>query len=291
MIWGPNDVGKTCLTFQIMSKLQEEMPVLFTDAEYKYDPIWALQNGVDAENTPILKPDNMEQYLNVLIQMAGTVGMNVIDSAVSVASGGEMEDKKGKERDMADDTIALQARKMSQFFRVATAKLSKAGVITLILNQIRTTGIGSYATYDSYPGGNALKFYCSSIIKASRTKTTEKEIPHYGLTPSHDVILKVNKGINETQTTTTTFFVECGFDPLADLVRQLIAYNIISQPKRGWFHIQDDEKAYRLNELYDPVETNYEKFYHQLMETPVPLENGNSELEKIEELFDEDEEK
>jgi len=273
MIWGPSDVGKSCLMFQLMSKLQDEYPILFTDAEYKYDPIWAMANGVNADLINILKPDDMEQYLNILISLAGSIGVSIIDSAVSVASSGEQSDKKGVARDMHDDTIALQARKLSQFFRVATPSLSKGNVATIILNQIRTAGIGGYATYDSFPGGNALKHYCHQIIKASRSKTTEKEIPEYGLTPSHDVKLKVSKGINEDREVVTTLFKECGFDPLADLVRQLVTFDIITQPKRGWFHIENKEKGYRLNDLYPVVEDNFDTFYKTLMETQVPREN------------------
>jgi len=290
MIWGKNDVGKTCLTFQIMSKLQDEMGILFTDAEYKYDPIWAMQNGVDAENTPVLKPDNLEEYLNILIDMAGSTGMNVIDSAVSVASDGEMADKKGN-RDMNDNTIALNARKMSQFFRVATARLSKAGTITLILNQVRTAGIGGYATYEDYPGGQALKFYCASIIKAIRSKTTAKEIPEYGLTPSHDVTLKVNKGINETKSTTTTFFVESGFDPLADLIIQLREYNFIVEAKNeegkkkvGYYKFHDSDETYRLSAMYPIVEERFDELYRRLMETEEPMEEINEPQDIQEEI-------
>jgi len=283
MVWGNNDVGKSCLMFQIISKLQDSLPILFTDAEYKYDPIWAMQNGVNPDLVSVLKPDDMEQYMNILRELSSTVGLSIVDSIVSVAASGEQADKKGVDRDMHDDTIALQARKLSQFFRVSTATLCKNKVATILLNQIRTSGIGGYVTYDAPPGGHALMHYCHQIIKVSRRKTTEKPIVDYSLNPSHDVYLKVTKGINETVETNTTFFTECGFDPLADLVRQLINYRHIvgakkedGTGKQGYYSFHkryaDSDTAYRFNDMYPVVEEKFEHYYKLLMETEHPLE-------------------
>jgi recombination protein RecA len=273
MFWGQSDVGKTSLIFQLISRLQQLMSVMFTDAEFKYDPVWAMQNGVDVDKLYMHRPTTMEEYLDIIIEMAGGIGINFIDSVVSVSSIGEMETKDGKQRTLQDDTIALAARQMSKFFRIATSRLAKAKTTTVFLNQIRTAGIGGYATYESFPGGNALKFYCHWICKVSRSKTTEKELPDYGLTPSHDVKLKVTKGLNEDKELTTTFFRECGFDALADLVRQMREFNLITKTGTR-YQLHGKGETYFLKDIYGVVEESYDTWYKLLMETEKPLEGA-----------------
>ena len=276
MIWGNSDVGKSCLTYAIARELQKYAPILFTDAERKFDRVWAQANGVDTDNLHFSRPDSMEDYLNTLISISNAAieqeteipySLNIVDSVVSVASEGEMHSKDGKERTMEDNTIAIQPRTLSQFFRVATGKLSKGKVSTILLNQIRIAGIGGYRTYEDFPGGNALRHYCHHIIRAYRSQTKEKSQPDLGLTPSHDVRLKVTKGINETTETSTTFFAECGFENTYDLMKQLITYGLIEKSQQGRYAVEGEEDSYFLKDMYLKIEDNYDALYMKLMNT------------------------
>jgi RecA/RadA recombinase len=276
MFWGGEDVGKTCLAFKVARAFQERgMTVLLTDAEHRYDPIWAIQNGVDQETLSILKPDSMEEYLDITIATAADFSLRIVDSVVSVASIGEREDKSGKQRGMSDDTIALNARQLSKFFRVANPSLSKGKVASLWLNQIRTHGIGGFRTYDDFPGGKAIRHYLSTSIKLSRRKTTEKIVQGHDFTPSHDVVLRVTKGMNEMKETTSTFYVECGFDPLADLVRQSIVYGIVTREgKSGRYNMDGQDKPLFLQDIFHIMDEDKQKNYERLMETQNPASHA-----------------
>jgi len=72
----------------------------------------------------------------------------------SMAPKGEVEDKKGK-KSLDSNTMALLARKMAQFFRMAGTHVYKSNVALVMIGQTRTD-LGGFIALQKLSGGNAL---------------------------------------------------------------------------------------------------------------------------------------
>ena len=176
---GPEHCGKTTAAHRVVTTCQKEGGVVaWIDVECQLDPLWAEKQGNNLDELLIIDANSfteptLEAYLDKYRELVvkGLVDMVVIDSVTALCSQGELKDKKGL-RTLEDDTIALQARKLSQFFRVATGITSKANCATVLIAQVRTP-IGVYGSFESIPGGNALKHYCSFRLLFRRGKKAD----------------------------------------------------------------------------------------------------------------------
>ena len=60
MVFGPESSGKTVLCLLLVATFQKTHPhlaVVWVDAEWAWDPVWAAKLGVDVTKVTVLKPD------------------------------------------------------------------------------------------------------------------------------------------------------------------------------------------------------------------------------------------
>jgi len=162
MIYGAKGSGKTSLCNHIIANTQKNGgKVILIDAEASWDPEYASKFGVDTKNLLILSPDTLEQSETIIQQALGATDLIVFDTVVAAAASGEQE------KEFEKDTMALIARKLSEFFRKVTPQLGKSKCAVLLVNQIRSNP-GAYIQVDTYPGGHALQHNCSLILHVRR---------------------------------------------------------------------------------------------------------------------------
>lgn len=168
-IWGPPGSSKTSLAEYLVASAQRDGKSVFYIALEPIDKERASKLGVDFESDSLHIADFpiAENSLDAIIKLSKekVVDVIILDSIHSLSPKGENEDKKG-DKSVEADTMALLARKLSQFFRMAVSPVAKGNVLVLLIGQTRTN-IG-FIAFEQLTTGNATKHYCKLILQVSR---------------------------------------------------------------------------------------------------------------------------
>jgi recombination protein RecA len=177
--------------------------VTYLDVERSYDPIWAKNFGVNTDDLSIVQIDTAEQALDIIIKLCreNVADLIVLDSIQGLTPKGENVAGKGeKEKSVEDDTMALLARKLSQFFRMSTAPVSNAKCAVLLIGQARMD-LGSFIKLETLSGGHALMHYSRLILRVRRGQGVDAPVRKFkdenGRTKEQklgfDLVVHVNK--------------------------------------------------------------------------------------------------
>jgi recombination protein RecA len=171
VIWGSKGCGKTTIALKLIATAQAEGKIAaYLDVERSYDPVWAKSFGVDTESLVYLVCPTAEAVMDSVIKLCKekVVDVIVLDSVQGLSPHGEQyEGKADKERSVQDDTMALLARKLSQFFRMAIGSISEAKCALLLIGQARLD-LGSFIKVETLSGGHALMHNSRLILRIRR---------------------------------------------------------------------------------------------------------------------------
>jgi len=119
--------------------------------------------------------------MDAVIKLANAqvVDFVVVDSIQAFAPRGEQETKKGKEKSIEDDTIALLARQLGKFFKRVSTPIFKANISVLMIGQVRTQGIGTFYIRDGLSGGKALLHWAYQTIYMRRGQKSDSPMSAY----------------------------------------------------------------------------------------------------------------
>jgi len=178
VIWGSKGCGKTTIALKLIATAQKEGKIAaYLDVERSYDPVWAKSFGVDTENLVYVVCPTAETVMDTVIKLCKEkiVDVIVLDSIQGLSPHGEQyEGKAEKEKSVQDDTMALLARKLSQFFRMATPHISDAKCALLLIGQARMD-LGSFIKLEVLSGGHALMHNSRLILRCRRGQKTDGE--------------------------------------------------------------------------------------------------------------------
>ena len=157
--------------YDIMVEGTENLVVNNILIHNSFDPVWAKTFGVDPELLLIGKFKDAEAGLDNIIDICkeDLVGLIVVDSIQGLCPRGEYETKKGKEKSIADDTMALIPRKLSKFFPKAAPFVDDSNCAVVLIGQTRK-GLGSFVVLDELTGGNALLHWSALTMHCRRGK-------------------------------------------------------------------------------------------------------------------------
>ena len=203
VIWGSKGSGKTTIAYKTIASAQKAGKVAaYIDVERAYDASWAKKFNVDTENLIYITCTTAEEVLDTVIKLCKekVVDLIVLDSIQGMSPHGEQyEGKAEKERSVEDDSMALLARKLSQFFRMATAYISEAQCALLLIGQARMD-LGSFIKMETLSGGHALMHNSRLILRVRRGQGADaptEKIEVEGKKESHkigfDLVIKVEK--------------------------------------------------------------------------------------------------
>jgi len=222
-LWGSPGSGKTTIAYYLTAVAQKLGKTPFYIALEPFDSERAIKMGVDVDKLMIASFPIAENSLDTIIEVARkkVVDVIILDSIHSLSPKGEQQEKSGKEKSMEDDTMALLARKLSQFFRIAVSPVKKGNVAILLIGQTRTS-IG-FIALDKLTGGNALKHYSKLVLHIRRGQKVDAPMHKYkedGKSKSKqigfDVVIKIDQTqISGTKPEMTTihlpYYFESGF--------------------------------------------------------------------------------
>lgn len=170
-IYGPESSGKTTFALHAIAEAQRKGGfAAFIDAEHALDPTYARALGVDIDNLLLSQPDNGEQALEIVEQLArsNAIDIIVIDSVAALVPKAEIEGEMG------DSHVGLQARLMSQAMRKLAGILNKSKTVALFINQIREKVGVMFGSPETTSGGRALKFYATIRIDIRRSEAIKQ---------------------------------------------------------------------------------------------------------------------
>jgi len=179
VIWGNKGSTKTTTVLKSVAEAQKINKVcLYLDVENSFDKIWATKCGVDLSRLLIGHFETAEEALDTAIKMSKekVIDLIVLDSIQSLSPEGEQETKKGVEKSTSEDTMALLARRLSQFFRMDASGNYKGNVTFILIGQSRMN-LGGYIKLEALSGGKALAHWATIIIKAYRA--AKADAPRY----------------------------------------------------------------------------------------------------------------
>ena len=178
-----------------LSDLKERGPkkVLYIDLEHSFDRKWAATLGISNKDIGVMQPPNVsaEKILQSVEELiaTGEVGFIVLDSIPSLVPQSELEKKYGER------TVAALAGLMTQFCRKITQLLMRYDCTMIFINQLRVNMVNPYA--DNTPGGEAIKFYASLILKFSLGSPLDflgNELPQKAENPAgYKISVKITK--------------------------------------------------------------------------------------------------
>jgi len=171
VIWGSKGCGKTTIAYKLIATAQKEGKICaYLDVERSYDSIWAKKFGVDTDNLVYVICPTAEKVMDTVIKLCKekVVDVIILDSIQGLSPHDEQfEGKAEKERSVEDSSMALLARKLSQFFRMATSYIADAKCALLLIGQARMD-LGSFIKLETLSGGHALMHYSRLILRFRR---------------------------------------------------------------------------------------------------------------------------
>ena len=173
-IYGKPSVGKTALALLCIAVAQKSgKKTVFIDVESVLNYDWAEKLGVDTENWFISRPSSAEAALETVDRLvrSGEIDLIVLDSIAALVSQEELD------KPMDKDTMAKQARLVSQALRKFGAWANKTRTTLLFINQTRTDFKG-YFPKTVTPGGDALKFWAAIRLELKCIKIREDKKGH-----------------------------------------------------------------------------------------------------------------
>ena len=167
-IYGPESSGRTTLALHAVAEAQKAGgEAAFVDAEHALDPIYAHNLGVDVDSLLVSQPDDGEQALEIVEQLARSGALDII----VVASVAALVPRAEIDGEMGDSHMGAHARLMSQAMRKLAGVISKSNTIIIFINQLREKVGVVFGNPETTTGGRALKFYASIRMDVRRTES------------------------------------------------------------------------------------------------------------------------
>jgi len=226
IIWGPKGSSKSTVCCKVIAEAQKiGKSCAYFDLENTFEPIWATKQGINLD-TLLLGQGfvNAEQAMDAFIQIvkSKTIDVIVFDSIQAMSPTAEQQTKKGVEKSIESDEMALLARKLSKFFRVAAGSVYRSDVTVLLVGQTRMN-LGGFFALETLSGGHALQHWSSMTIHI--TRGSKADAPTQRITGTDgeservpigfDCIIKLEKRKVDSRPEGSKihipFYFECGF--------------------------------------------------------------------------------
>jgi len=205
IIWGGEGTGKSTSAYCLTASAQSTGKlVAYIDLEHKFSSERAKYFGVNLDELVLMTDiKNAEQAMDAIRVLAktGAIDLIILDSIQAMSPKGEQETKKGQDKSLETDNIALLARKMGQFFDVCSNDIAKNNVAVLLIGQVRVGGIGTFYIHEHLSGGKALRHWAVQIVHIRKGQScyssdtrvlTNKGYKFYDEIQKNDLIPTVN---------------------------------------------------------------------------------------------------
>lgn len=258
LIWGSKSSAKSSLCLQMVGLAQAEGKLCaWIDAEMSYDEAWAKKLGVDTENLIVSQARTINEMVDVGTALINAgVDMVVVDSITSLLPAIYFE-KDSDELKQLENTkqIGAESRDFSNAWKMINYANNKVKPTLFVLISQSRNNISAMYTQQQPTGGQATKFYSSTVIKLFSSESDNQAIK--GKIPVGDKLIeeKIGRKVKwELQFSKTSpgfqngeydFYFrgdKVGIDAVGDLVDTAEMAGIVSRTG-AWYIVSEDKKV------------------------------------------------
>jgi recombination protein RecA len=179
LVWGNKSAGKSSFCLQMIGDAQKEGKLCaWIDAEQSFDPEWARKLGVDTDKLIYSEARTVNDMVNVATQlMKAKVDLIVVDSISALLPAIYFE-KDSEELKQLENTkqIGAEARDMTNAVKMMNFANNQDNQTLLILISQQRNNIGAMYASHVPTGGQAVKFFSSTIIKLWSSESENQAI-------------------------------------------------------------------------------------------------------------------
>jgi recombination protein RecA len=258
LIWGSKSSAKSSLCLQTIGLAQKEGKVCaWIDAEMSYDKKWAENLGVDTSKLIVSTVRTINEMVDVGVQlMEAGVDVIVIDSITSLLPAIYFE-KDSDELKQLENTkqIGAESRDFSNAWKMLNYANNKVKPTLLVLISQSRNNISAMYTSQQPTGGQATKFYSSTVIKLFSSESDNQALKgkiHVGDKIIEEKIgRKVRWDVQFSKTSPAfqsgeyDFYFrgsDLGIDSIGDLVDTAELMGIVSRTG-AWYQLEDGTKV------------------------------------------------
>lgn len=179
LIWGSKSSAKSSLCLQMIGLAQKEGKICaWIDAEMSYDKDWAEKLGVDTSKLIVSQARTINEMVDVGVQlMEAGVDLIVVDSITSLLPAIYFE-KDSDELKQLENTkqIGAESRDFSNAWKMINYANNKVKPTLFVLISQSRNNISAMYTSQQPTGGQATKFYSSTVIKLFSSESDNQAI-------------------------------------------------------------------------------------------------------------------
>jgi recombination protein RecA len=179
LIWGNKSAGKSSFCLQMIADSQKDgKSCAWIDAEQSFDPEWARKLGVDTDKLIYSEARTVNDMVDVAVQlMKAKVDILIVDSISALLPAIYFE-KDSEELKQLENTkqIGAEARDMTNAVKMLNYANNKDSKTLLILISQQRNNIGSMYASHVPTGGQAVKFFSSTIVKLWSSESENQAI-------------------------------------------------------------------------------------------------------------------
>jgi len=168
LVWGSKSAAKSSMCLEMVGMAQKSGKVCaWIDAEMSYDAAWAERLGVDSSKLILSSARTVNDMVDVATElMSAGVDMIVVDSITSLLPAIYFE-KDGKSLKDLDQTkqIGADARDMGNAVKMLNYTNNRVKPTLIVLISQARTSINTTYSNQIPTGGQATKFYSSTVVK------------------------------------------------------------------------------------------------------------------------------
>jgi recombination protein RecA len=175
LLYGSKSAGKSTFCLQLVADAQRAgKTCAWMDAENSFDPEWARRLGVDTDKLIVSRAHTVNDMVDIGTNLLkAEVDVLIIDS-ISALLPAVYFDKKDELKDLVDTKqMGAEARDMTN--AVKMLNYSNRNTLVILISQQRKK-LGSMFVSNIPTGGEAVKFFSSTIIKLQSSESENQAI-------------------------------------------------------------------------------------------------------------------
>ena len=257
LIWGSKSSAKSSLCLQMIGLAQEEGKLCaWIDAEMSYSEEWAKALGVDTDKLIVSQARTINEMVDVgTALMNAGVDMIVIDSITSLLPAIYFEKGTDELKELENTKqIGAESRDFSNAWKMLNYANNKVKPTLLVLISQSRNNISAMYTSQQPSGGQATKFYSSTVIKLFSSESDNQALKGKIAVGDKLIEEKVGRKVRwEVQFSKTSpafqsgeydfyFRGDVGIDSVADLVDTAEMMGIVERTG-AWYLLPDGSKV------------------------------------------------
>ena len=179
LIWGSKSSAKSSLCLQMIGQAQAEGKLCaWIDAEMSYSEEWARAMGVDTDNLIVSQARTINEMVDVGTSLMNAgVDIIVVDSITSLLPAIYFEKGTDELKELENTKqIGAESRDFSNAWKMLNYANNKVKPTMLVLISQSRNNISAMYTSQQPSGGQATKFYSSTVIKLFSSESDNQAI-------------------------------------------------------------------------------------------------------------------